>query len=96
MKQRLNKHLHLKINEGHNQNAHRERKRIIRGGDRNANMWETQHHAKINQSVLPDESHSPCSTATPHKGIVYFPMLITVLFPPFIGTDIKLQNQNNK
>ena len=56
------------------------------------NMWKPQHHAKINRFVLPGEPHSRCSTAMLNTFVsLYFPMLMTVLFPPFSGTDPKLQ-----
>ena len=44
-------------------------------------------------NTVPDEAHSPCSTAMPciHTlPLLYSPMLMTLLFPPVSEADIKL------
>ena len=57
---------------------------------------QTCNHNKMQKSTyLPDEPHSRCSTAKSHTTLLYCPMLITVLFPPFSEVDIKLQDKKS-
>ena len=89
MKQSLNNPLYPHINEGHNTRGERTQTYV------EAIEMQTFGITRKckNQLILPDEPHSRCSTAMLYTVSPKFPILIPVLFPPFIGTDIKLQNK---